>query len=80
METAASFAVAEHFGMDRGSILAVFDNPRGHDHIVTTDADRDERRETAQKAMVEIALATLLNRFRKMDEQGDSPAADRLNR
>jgi len=28
METSATFAVAEHFGMDRGSILFTFDNPR----------------------------------------------------
>lgn len=64
METAASFAVAEHFGMDRGSILAVFDNPRGQDHILTTDSEKDKRRGTAQKAMVEIALAAIVSKVK----------------
>jgi uridine phosphorylase len=59
METAATFAVAEHFGIRRGSVLTVFDNPRGRDHILATDREKDDRRRAAQEAMVEIALATL---------------------
>ena len=62
METAASFAVAEHFGMDRGSILTVFDNPLGQDHILSEDSEKDERRQNAQRAMVEIALDAIARR------------------
>jgi len=68
METAATFSVAEHFGMDRGSILAVFDNPRGEDHILSTDSEKDKRRRAAQKAMVEIALDAIIKYGRKNHE------------
>jgi purine-nucleoside phosphorylase len=61
METAATFAVAEHFGMERGAILAVYDNPRGEDHILSADSEKDRRRRAAQKAMVEIALDAIRN-------------------
>jgi uridine phosphorylase len=59
METAATFAVAEYFGMDRGSLLTVFDNPGGQEHILTSDPEKDARRVAAQEAMVEIAVATI---------------------
>ncbi len=65
METAASFAVAEHFGMDRGSILAVFDTPDGDDHILATDSEKEARRVLAQEAMIEIALDALVHGVRK---------------
>ncbi|HEY5119445.1 MAG TPA: hypothetical protein VII90_08325 [Anaerolineales bacterium] len=61
METAATFAVAEHFGMDRGSVLAVYDNPRGEDHILNIDSEINKLRRTAQKTMVEIALDAIIN-------------------
>jgi uridine phosphorylase len=61
METAATFAVAEHFGMDRGSILTVFDNPLGEDHILTSDSEKDERREAAQKSMIDLAFTSIEN-------------------
>ncbi len=57
METATTFAVAEHFGMERGSILVCFDNPRRKEHILMADDEKTERRQAAQKRMVEIALA-----------------------
>jgi len=69
METAATFSVAEHFGMDRGSILTVFDDPCGHEHILSTDDEKDARRSAAQTAMVEIALATIAKRIEKMDQK-----------
>ena len=59
METAATFAVAEHFGMDRGSILVVFDNPRKQEHIMITDSEKADRRDTAQKLMLETAFETV---------------------
>ena len=73
METAATFAVAEHFGMDRGSLLAVFDNPRGDDHILTTDTEKDARRSVAQAAMADIALSTIAQHTRR-DSEHESPA------
>ncbi len=57
METATTLAVAEHFGMDRGSILFVFDNPRRQHHMLLTSAEKDERRTAANQQMIEMALA-----------------------
>ncbi len=74
METAASFAVAEHFAMDRGSILAVFDNPLGQDHILSTDSEKDERRRNAQTAMVEIALDTIARKVNTISQGGAADA------
>ncbi len=59
METSATFAVAEHFGMDRGSVLFVFDNPRQGDHILLEDEEKDSRRRTANKLMIDLALAAV---------------------
>ena len=53
METATTFAVAEHFGMDSASILFVFDNPRHHGDIVTNDDEKDERRREGNAAMID---------------------------
>jgi uridine phosphorylase len=78
METATSFAVAEHFGMDRGSILSVFDNPLGQDHILTTDFEKDERLRTAQRAMVEIAFITIARKINVVSEHGPAADADKL--
>ena len=78
METAATFAVAEHFDMDRGSLLAVFDNPRGEDHILTADKEKDTRRAAAQSAMVDIALVTIADYAKRGSEQpGRDGAEDR---
>lgn len=74
METATSFAVAKHFGMERGSILAVFDNPLGQDHILSTDSEKDERRRNAQTAMVEIALDTIARKMNTIDQDGATDA------
>jgi purine-nucleoside phosphorylase len=58
METATTFAVAEHFGMERGSILVCFDNPRRKEHILTSDDRKTARRKAAQEQMIKIALST----------------------
>lgn len=58
METAATFAVAEYFGMERGSMLVCFDNPRRKEHILIADAEKTELRRTAQRRMLEVALAS----------------------
>jgi len=59
METAATFAVAEYFGMDRISILFTFDNPRLKDHIFLNDEDKDKRREDGNKGMLELAFSLI---------------------
>ncbi len=56
METSATFAVAEHFGMDRGSILFVFDSPRRGDHALLEDEEKDRRREVGNRLMIDMAL------------------------
>jgi uridine phosphorylase len=56
LETAAAFAVAEHFGMDRLAILYGFDNPRHRDHLLLSDAEKDVRRAAADATMKRLAL------------------------
>ena len=56
METATTFAVAEHFGMERAALLYVFDNPRRREHLLLTDAQKDVRRGAANDAMIAAAL------------------------
>jgi purine-nucleoside phosphorylase len=57
LETAATYAVAEHFGMERIAILYGFDNPRQREHLLLTDADKDVRRTAANEQMIQLALA-----------------------
>jgi len=59
METTATFAVAQYFGMDRASILYAFDNPRQKEHILLNDAAKDEHRKIGNRRMIEIALETI---------------------
>lgn len=56
METAATFAVAEHFGMKRISILFVFDNPRRKESILMKDTEKDERRTLGKRCMIDLVL------------------------
>jgi purine-nucleoside phosphorylase/ribosomal protein S18 acetylase RimI-like enzyme len=56
METAATYAVAEHFGMDRLSILYAFDNPRRREHLLLSDQEKDRRRTAANDRMRQLAL------------------------
>jgi purine-nucleoside phosphorylase len=57
LETAATYAVAEHFGMDRVSILYGFDNPRRREHLLLSDAEKDVRRAAGNDRMIRLALA-----------------------
>jgi purine-nucleoside phosphorylase len=63
METATTFAVAEHFGMERLSILFGFDNPRRKSHILLTDAEKGVRRARGNRVMIELALAVIRDYF-----------------
>jgi ribosomal protein S18 acetylase RimI-like enzyme/purine-nucleoside phosphorylase len=56
METAATYAVAEHFGMDRVAILYGFDNPRRREHLLLGDAEKDIRRAAGNERMRQLAL------------------------
>ena len=56
METAATFAVAQYFGMDRASILFAFDNPRQKEHVLLDDAQKDQRRTEGNNRMIELVL------------------------
>src|SRR5262245_42247948 len=56
LETAATYAVAEHFGMDRLSILYGFDNPRRREHLLLSDAEKDVRRAAANARVKQLAL------------------------
>lgn len=54
METATTFAVAEHFGMRRLSILSVFDNPREGAHLGLTESHKDGARAAGEHAMLTL--------------------------
>ena len=59
METAATFAVAEHFGMNRVSISFVFDNPLLGDTLVTSTEDAATRRQRGEDAMKDVVTRLL---------------------
>jgi len=56
METAATFTVAEHFEMERISVLFVFDNPRRKESILMKDTEKDERRALGRQYMIDLVL------------------------
>jgi len=59
METAATYAVAKYFGMERASVLYAFDNPRQKEHILLEDSEKDERRAAGNQAMIELVLEVI---------------------
>jgi purine-nucleoside phosphorylase len=56
LETATTYAVAEHFGMARLAILYGFDNPRRREHLLLSDEQKDARRTAADGQMRQLAL------------------------
>jgi purine-nucleoside phosphorylase len=56
METATTYAVAEHFGMERIAVLYAFDNPRRREHLLQSDAEKDARRTAANAKMRELTF------------------------
>jgi uridine phosphorylase len=56
METASTFGVAEWAGMDRVSILSVFDNPLKGDHLGLEAVDKEAAREAGEGTMLEVVL------------------------
>lgn len=59
METATTFAVAHHFGMDCASLLYVFDNPLKTGDIVDSNDQLDARRRAGNDAMIDAAFALI---------------------
>jgi uridine phosphorylase len=59
METATTFAVAEHFGMRRLSLLVVFDNPRQGAHIALTEHDKTGARLRGEEVMRRLVFALI---------------------
>jgi len=70
METASTFAVAEHFGLRRLSLLSVFDNPRRGQHLLLTETDKEAARAAGERAMVDLLFAVI-------EEQGAVGSAHR---
>jgi purine-nucleoside phosphorylase/ribosomal protein S18 acetylase RimI-like enzyme len=73
METAATYAVAEHFGVDRVSILYAFDNPRRREHLLLNDQEKDLRRAAANDRMRQIALDLAVEVGEKAGTRAVSP-------
>jgi uridine phosphorylase len=63
METAATFAVAEHFEMQRASLLYVFDCPRADTHVMSEDAELDQRRSEANDFMIQKVFELIKKTF-----------------
>lgn len=57
METAAVFAVADYFNMDRAALLYVFDTPRQGQHILGHEGRLNELRAAADERMIGRVLA-----------------------
>jgi uridine phosphorylase len=62
METAATFAVAEHFGMERVSLLYTYDNPRHSGHLLIDEHEKADRRSAGNRRMTELAFNVIRER------------------
>jgi purine-nucleoside phosphorylase len=56
METASAFAVAEWCGMERISVLSVFDNPLAGAHIALDGSDKASLRQRGEERMLDVVL------------------------
>jgi purine-nucleoside phosphorylase len=65
METAATFAVAEHFGMERAALLYVYDCPIHGEHILLNDREKSERRHRGGERVIALALETVKKHARR---------------
>jgi uridine phosphorylase len=62
METAATFAVAEHYRMDRVSLLFAYDNPRRSGHLLLHEGEKSDRRAAGNRRMTELAFKIIRDR------------------
>jgi purine-nucleoside phosphorylase/ribosomal protein S18 acetylase RimI-like enzyme len=74
METAATYAVAEHFAMERLAILYGFDNPRRREHLLLSDQEKDLRRAAANDRMTQLALHLAVEICEKTGAKKGAPA------
>ena len=56
MESASAFVVAEWTGMERVSVLSVFDNPVAGSHIALEEADKTALRARGEERMLDVVL------------------------
>jgi purine-nucleoside phosphorylase len=56
METATTFAVAEHFGMTAAAVHFVFDNPLHLGDIIVNELLKDNRRAAGNELMIQASL------------------------
>ena len=59
METASTFAVAEHFGMSRCALLYVYDAPFDGAHLLLSSDEQRALRRRGEQAMIEPVFAYL---------------------
>jgi purine-nucleoside phosphorylase/ribosomal protein S18 acetylase RimI-like enzyme len=78
LETAATYAVAEHFGMDRVALLYGFDNPRRREHLLLSDAEKDVRRAAANERMIRLALDLAAELSAAGEAAAAAPAGPRI--
>lgn len=64
-ETAAVFAVADHFGMDRAAVLLVNDNPYRRGRALTEVPEKDERTALGNWLMIDLAFAMIKGHARR---------------
>lgn len=74
METAATFAVAEHFGMERAALLYVYDCPVQGEHILLSDSEKNERRRLGNERMIALALEKVKEHARGANQRIGPPA------
>jgi purine-nucleoside phosphorylase/ribosomal protein S18 acetylase RimI-like enzyme len=78
LETAATYAVAEHFGMDRVALLYGFDNPRRREHLLLSDVEKDVRRAAANERMIRLALDLAAELSAAGEPAAPAPAGPRI--
>lgn len=73
METAATFAVAEHFDMEHATLLYVYDRPQQGEHILLGDRETSQRRRLGNERMIEVALCTVKNHTERTNASSRRP-------
>jgi purine-nucleoside phosphorylase len=62
METATTFGVAEWTGMERISVLSVFDNPLSGSHVALEEREKQENRALGEERMLDVVLGLVSDR------------------
>jgi len=59
LETATTYGMAEWTGMERISVLSIFDNPLAGAHIALEESTKQEHREQGERRMLEVVLGLI---------------------